>query len=262
MAAGGQEIGGAEDLGAGGGRRGGLGMGDGDAEDAGLALAEDGLADGSEEEAPEAVALVGAEGDEVGLGGGGHFHELVAGVGEPALDLDFGWGVGEVLGEEGLEFGFEFGLVDGVGAGEGGAWGEGVFDEGLELLGEADGDLGIAVEGEAFEGFEDEVGVFSEVEGGEDFEGGGGGLAPVLEGFGGVNDEDGDGHGGDDGGGEAAHGPEEGVAAAVGGDDDEVGGEFGGALDEGFGEGLGGVGGEEFPGGGRALFREALGAFR
>ena len=98
-----------------------MGVRDGDAEDVGLGAVEDGLADGAEEEAGEAVALVGAEGDEVGLGGGGHFYEVDRGVGEPGLDPDIGLRLGDVFGEEGLEFGLEFGLVDGVGSGEGGS---------------------------------------------------------------------------------------------------------------------------------------------
>ena len=129
------------------------------------------------------------------------------------------------------------------------------------MLGEADGELDIAVEAEALEGFEEEAGVFAEVEGGEDVEGSGEVCGPVEKGFGGVDNEDGDGHGGDDGGGEAAHGPEEGTAVAVGGDDDEVGGAFLGVVDQGFREGLSWGGGEQFPGGGETVAGEVLGAF-
>ena len=105
LAAGGAEVGGAEEMWTGGGWR-RREVAQGDAEDVGLALVKEGVADGTEEEAHEAVALMGADDDEVGLGGVGHFDEVIGGVGEAALDVEGGLGAGEALGTEGAEFGF------------------------------------------------------------------------------------------------------------------------------------------------------------
>lgn len=224
-----------------------------------MAAVEEAAGDGFEEPAAEAVPVVGADDDEVGLGALGEVDEFVGDAFPGFFDEEGEVGAfAEGVAGDGLEAVLEEG--EGFGRGGGGGAGEGEAGDGIGLGDVGEGEGAGAGGAELAHPLEDFGGVALGVDGAEDAEFLVG-LDPLEEGVGGFDDEDGGGGGLGDGGGGAAEGPPGGAAFAVGGDDGEEGASGVEVFEEAGGDGFAGFGLEDGLLGAQAAFGEGLGEF-